>query len=134
MSAGVIPGPAEDNRRAVAVADRRLPPEQSRSVSGATSAGRAVMSRWCGAYREHCDQTVSVSDHYDDGTYRWWHLSVPSPELLDAVSDGWLAVPGCALDVGCGLGTEAGYLSGIGWRVVGLDLSRPIRASFSPSM
>jgi SAM-dependent methyltransferase len=50
-------------------------------------------------------------------------LSVPSPELLDAVTDGWLRVPGYALDVGCGLGTEAGYLSGTGWRVVGLDLS-----------
>jgi SAM-dependent methyltransferase len=66
---------------------------------------------------------VSVSDHYADGTYRWWHLSVPPPELLGAISDGWLPSPGYALDVGCGLGTEAAYLYGIGWRSVGVDLS-----------
>jgi SAM-dependent methyltransferase len=50
-------------------------------------------------------------------------LSVPSPELLGAITDRWLPAPGHALDVGCGLGTEAAYLSGIGWRVVGVDLS-----------
>ena len=66
---------------------------------------------------------MSVSDHYADGTYRWWHLSVPSPELLGAITDGWLPAPGYALDVGCGLGSEAAYLSGTGWRVVGVDLS-----------
>jgi SAM-dependent methyltransferase len=71
----------------------------------------------------HGHQTVSVSDHYADGTYRWWHLSVPSPELLGAITHGWFPPPGHGLDVGCGLGTEAAYLSGIGWRVLGVDLS-----------
>lgn len=33
------------------------------------------------AHREHGDKTVSVSDQYDDWTYRWLRLSVPSPEL-----------------------------------------------------
>ena len=42
-----------------------------------------------------------MADHYADGTCRW----------------------GRALDVGCGLGTEAGYLHRAGWQVVGLDLS-----------
>lgn len=65
-----------------------------------------------------------MSDHYADGTYRWWHLSVPSPELLGALADGWLPGSGYALDVGCGMGTEAGHLASIGWRVVGVDLSR----------
>lgn len=64
-----------------------------------------------------------MADHYADGTYRWWHLSDPSPELLAAVADGWLPAPGRALDVGCGLGTEAGYLHRVGWQVVGVDLS-----------
>jgi SAM-dependent methyltransferase len=64
-----------------------------------------------------------VSDHYADGTYRWWHLSVPSPELLQALADSWLPPSGRALDVGCGLGTEAGHLYRLGWRVVGVDLS-----------
>jgi SAM-dependent methyltransferase len=64
-----------------------------------------------------------VTDHYADGTYRWWHLSQPSPELLSALGDGWLAGPGRALDIGCGLGTEAGYLALLGWQVSGIDLS-----------
>jgi len=64
-----------------------------------------------------------VADHYADGTYRWWHLSGPSPELLQALADGWLPASGSALDVGCGVGSEAAHLHAIGWRVVGLDLS-----------
>jgi hypothetical protein len=35
-----------------------------------------------------------MSDHYADGTYGWWHLSVPSPELVQAVADRWLSGPG----------------------------------------
>jgi SAM-dependent methyltransferase len=64
-----------------------------------------------------------VADRYADGTYRWWHLSGPSPELMQALADGWLPAPGRALDVGCGLGSEGAHLHGLGWRVVGLDLS-----------
>jgi hypothetical protein len=30
-----------------------------------------------------------MTDHYADGTCRWWHLSRPSPELLAALGDGW---------------------------------------------
>jgi hypothetical protein len=29
-----------------------------------------------------------MADPYLDGVYRWWHLSVPSPELLQAEADG----------------------------------------------
>jgi SAM-dependent methyltransferase len=65
-----------------------------------------------------------VADHYADGTYRWWHLSRPSPELLAALGDGWLRPGGRALDVGCGLGTEAGHLAAAGWQVTGVDLSQ----------
>ena len=64
-----------------------------------------------------------MTDHYADGTYRWWHLSGPSPELLDALADGWLPVRGRAVDVGCGLGSEAAYLHSVGWHVAGADLS-----------
>jgi SAM-dependent methyltransferase len=65
-----------------------------------------------------------MTDHYADGTYRWWHLSGSSPELLAALGDGWLRPGGRALDVGCGLGVEAGYLAAAGWQVAGVDLSQ----------
>ena len=65
-----------------------------------------------------------MGDHYADGTYLWWHLSRPSPELVTALRDGWLSGRGRVLDVGCGLGTEAGYLASAGWRAAGIDLSR----------
>jgi SAM-dependent methyltransferase len=66
---------------------------------------------------------AGVTDHYADGTYRWWHLSRPSPELLQALADSWLPPSGLALDAGCGLGTEAGHLYQLEWRLVGVDLS-----------
>ena len=65
-----------------------------------------------------------MADPYADSTYLWWHLSRPSPELAAALGEGWLPRGGCGLDVGCGLGTEAGYLASAGWRVAGIDLSQ----------
>jgi SAM-dependent methyltransferase len=64
-----------------------------------------------------------MEDPYADGTFRWWHLAGPSPELLAADADGWLGPAGVAVDLGCGLGAEAGYLAAAGWRTVGVDLS-----------
>ena len=64
-----------------------------------------------------------MADHYADGTYRWWHLSRPSPELVAALGDGWLSGGGRVLDTGCGLGSEADYLASAGWQAVGIDLS-----------
>jgi SAM-dependent methyltransferase len=64
-----------------------------------------------------------TADHYGNGTYQWWHLSTASPELVAALADGWLTGTGRVLDLGCGLGTEAGYLASIGWLAVGIDLS-----------
>jgi SAM-dependent methyltransferase len=69
-----------------------------------------------------------VTDHYADGTCQWWHLSPPSPELLAALGDGWLAPGGRVLDVGCGLGAEAGYLASAGWQAVGIDVSKAVIA------
>ncbi len=64
-----------------------------------------------------------MADPYLDGTFRWWHLARPSPELLAANDVGWLGRAGVVADLGCGLGTEIGYLAGRGWRCVGVDLS-----------
>jgi SAM-dependent methyltransferase len=68
-------------------------------------------------------ETVAVTDHYADGTYLWWHLSRPSPELVAALEDGWLPGSGRALDIGCGAGTEAAHLASAGWQAAGIDLS-----------
>lgn len=64
-----------------------------------------------------------MADHYADGTCGWWHLSEPSPELVAAVGDGWLGDGGRVLDVGCGLGSETGYLASAGWQAAGIDMS-----------
>ena len=64
-----------------------------------------------------------MGDPYADGTYRWWHLTRPSPELLAAGEDGWLGLAGVAVDLGCGLGTEASFLAASGWAAIGVDLS-----------
>jgi SAM-dependent methyltransferase len=66
----------------------------------------------------------TVSDPYTEGTCQWWHLSAPSPELLDAEAAGELGRPGVAVDLGCGLGSELGYLARRGWRGFGVDLSQ----------
>jgi SAM-dependent methyltransferase len=64
-----------------------------------------------------------MDDPYLDDSWRWWHLDRPSAELVQAQEDGWPAGPGVAVDPGCGLGTEAGYLAASGWRMTGVDLS-----------
>ena len=64
-----------------------------------------------------------VADPYVDGVYRWWHLSVPSPELIEAEADGWLGDAGAGTRIGCGLGTEISYLAGQGWKAAGVDRS-----------
>jgi SAM-dependent methyltransferase len=62
-------------------------------------------------------------EEYADGTYRWWHLSTRSPELLAVLDNGLLAPPGRVLDLGCGLGVEVAALTTRGFDAVGVDLS-----------
>jgi cyclopropane fatty-acyl-phospholipid synthase-like methyltransferase len=51
-------------------------------------------------------------------------LSRPSPELIAAaLGGGWLPSGGRVLDIGCGLGSEAGYLASADWQAAGIDLS-----------
>jgi SAM-dependent methyltransferase len=66
---------------------------------------------------------MNEADPYASGVCRWWHSSAPPPELVQAVAAGWLRPPGLVLDLGCGLGTELAYLSGLGFRGIGIDLS-----------
>lgn len=74
-----------------------------------------------------------MADPYVDGVYRWWHLSVPSPELIEAGADGWLGEAGTAVDIGCGLGTEIAYLAAKGWKAVGVDLSEAALSRARPA-
>jgi SAM-dependent methyltransferase len=73
-----------------------------------------------------------VDDPYLNGTFRWWHLTEPPPELLAVEAAGTIGTggtfgpsgrPRVAVDLGCGLGTEIGYLAGRGWRGLGVDVS-----------
>jgi SAM-dependent methyltransferase len=77
--------------------------------------------------RECADtEAIAVSDRrdpYATDVHRWWSLSGPSPELVRAVAGSWLAGPGPVLDLGCGLGSDAGYLADQGFAAVGVDLS-----------
>lgn len=50
-----------------------------------------------------------------------WDSGVPPPELVEVV-EAPAARPGRALDLGCGTGTNAVYLSQRGWDVTGVDL------------
>jgi SAM-dependent methyltransferase len=69
------------------------------------------------------DRATTEMDEYGTDAYCWWHLSAPSPELLEAIADGWITAPGRALDLGCGLGVEAAELARIGMEAAGVDLS-----------
>ena len=64
-----------------------------------------------------------LTDEYGTSVYRWWHLSGPGPELVEAIGDGWFPTAGRVLDLGCGAGSEAAALSGSDRAVVGIDLS-----------
>jgi predicted TPR repeat methyltransferase len=64
-----------------------------------------------------------VADEYASGEYRYWHLSVPSPELTQAIEDGWFPTRGRVLDLGCGAGTEGRLPCWARRHVRGIDLS-----------
>ncbi len=51
-----------------------------------------------------------------------WDTGEPDPLLVELVGEGSIA-PGRALEVGCGTGTNALYLAGAGFDVLGVDLS-----------
>lgn len=70
------------------------------------------------------DRWNVLDQQYKTDTYRVWHFSTLSPELLAALEDGWLEPPGRALDLGCGLGTELAQLARRGVPLtVGVDRS-----------
>lgn len=59
---------------------------------------------------------------YRLGITPWDRDSVPA-ELTHLIEGAGALPPGLALDIGCGSGRDATYLSDHGWRVTGLDVS-----------
>ncbi|MGI8552648.1 MAG: class I SAM-dependent methyltransferase, partial [Dehalococcoidia bacterium] len=80
------------------------------------SCGHTGLATWEGS-------AMVEDDPYSSGICRWWHCSESTPELVQAVADGWLGTPGRVLDLGCGLGMELAYLSVLGFSGVGIDMS-----------
>jgi SAM-dependent methyltransferase len=54
-----------------------------------------------------------------------WDTGVTPPELRDVVEGPGTLLPGRALDIGCGSGTNSLYLAQRGWEVVGVDFAGP---------
>lgn len=52
-----------------------------------------------------------------------WHTDNPDATLVSLIEKG-LILPGKALDLGCGAGTNSIYLASKGFRVVGIDISK----------
>jgi SAM-dependent methyltransferase len=51
-----------------------------------------------------------------------WDTEITPPEVVEMI-DGGTLVPGRALDLGCGTGTNCVYLAQHGWQCVGVDYS-----------
>jgi trans-aconitate methyltransferase len=65
----------------------------------------------------------ATPDPYDSDEFGWWHLSRPSPELLDALAQGWMSSPGLVVDLGWAWASKPGYLTDLGFFAIGIDLS-----------
>ena|SRR6266516_7005994 len=53
--------------------------------------------------------------------FKPWDSGVPPPELKDLIEGPAARAPGKALDLGCGTGTNAVYMSQHGWQVTAID-------------
>ena len=61
---------------------------------------------------------------YESGDFRHWETEYPSPELASLVATGYLRNGAKILDVGCGGGLDAIFLSQYGFRVIAVDFSK----------
>ncbi|MFD0629748.1 class I SAM-dependent methyltransferase [Streptomyces sanglieri] len=71
------------------------------------------------------DQEASVrrvlEDFYRDGKPPW-DSGITPPELVALIEGPGALMPGRALELGCGTGTNAVYLARHSWRVTAVDL------------
>lgn len=52
-----------------------------------------------------------------------WDTGITPPEVVEAIEGPNPLMPGRALDLGCGSGTNSLYLARHGWQVIGVDLA-----------
>lgn len=89
--------------------------QRRHTTPGARSRGLPIshQQRWAQTYRE---------TSYDQ--LPWFH-TFPEPWLERALAERWLPSRGRWLELGCGAGTNAHWLTGQGLEVVGVDLALP---------
>ena len=51
-----------------------------------------------------------------------WQRTAPPAELVELIEGPARLAPGCALDIGCGTGTDSIYLAAHGWDVTAIDM------------
>lgn len=68
------------------------------------------------------ERRITWEERYRSGP-RPWDTNTTPPEVVDFWTLGHLPPSGLALDIGCGTGTNAAYLAGLGLAAVGVDLS-----------
>src|SRR5215470_19319030 len=62
------------------------------------------------------------NERYASGESLPWDTGTPDPLLVDMIESRAI-VPGRALEIGCGTGTNAIYLAQHGFEVIGVDIS-----------
>jgi len=70
----------------------------------------------------HNERRATWEERYRSGP-RPWDTNITPPEVVDFWANGHLPPRGLTVDIGCGTGTNAAYLAGLGLSAVGVDLS-----------